>query len=164
MIHRLWVKDYGYIAIFYWAFKRVIILNLSNPFWKQRKLFPYIFIAMSLLGALPAIYFAGSHKRRTQGLEFFNCPKIIYTVTGMNHTLFLSSIFTNFVWKSTKDHCSFIMSGLEETLTETISGLFEMFSINIINNSGVGDNTMRHPSPTSTKPWFSLQVNSFQNL
>ena len=56
------------------------------------------------------------------------------------------------------------MSGLEETLTETISGLFEMFSINIINNSGVGDNTMTHPSPTSTEPWFSLQVNSFQNL
>ena len=25
---------------------------------------------MSLLGALPAIYFAGSHKRRTQGLRF----------------------------------------------------------------------------------------------
>ena len=34
------------------------------------------------------------------------------------------------------------MSGLEETLTETISGLFEMISNNIIDNSGVGDFTM----------------------
>ena len=60
--------------------------NVPDLLLKQRKLFPYIFIAMSLLGALPAIYFAGSHKRRTQGMRFSN-------ESDVNHTLY-SIIYT----------------------------------------------------------------------
>ena len=55
--------------------------ELVEPIVETKKLFPYIFIAMSLLGALPAIYFAGSHKRRTQGLEFLTAQKL-YKASG----------------------------------------------------------------------------------
>ena len=73
------------------AFKYAIILNLTDLLLKQRQLFPYIFIAMSLLGALPAIYFAGSHKRRTQGWDS-------QTVLGtFKYNLFYLSIAINFV-------------------------------------------------------------------
>ena len=134
---------------------------------KQRQLFPYIFIAMSLLGALPAIYFAGSHKRRTQG---WDSQTVLET---FKHNLFLS-IATNSVRKSTKDHCSFIMSGLEETLTETLAGKFELLPKLIFRYSDVDDfstrtflrfpesllitnifNRSRASSPTSMNPGCS---------
>ena len=57
--------------------------NVPDLLLKQRKLFPYIFIAMSLLGALPAIYFAGSHKRRTQGMRFSSDFDVIHTFIGI---------------------------------------------------------------------------------
>ena len=126
MRHRLWMNNLPASN----RLTNIASLNMSVRHWtlsdlllKQRKLFPYIFIAMSLLGALPAIYFAGSHKRRTQEMRFSNDSDVNHKLYSIIYAL--SSIITDFVWESSKDQCSFVMSGLEETLTETLSGLFE---------------------------------------
>ena len=129
MRHRLWLIIYECITCFEPAIKHSII-ERAGLIVETKKVISIHFHRNVIIGCITCNLFRRftqkTYPRNEILLRFWRHSYINlceYNENGI--IILLSSIITDIVWESCKDHCSFIMSGLEETLTETLSGLFE---------------------------------------